>query len=153
VAVDREHVVAQPHARIGEAHAGGCRALGEDGRERPGVDRLDPLLERQEPRRLGQQPAVDPAGHEPVVVVAGQDEQLAVAAEGLAQLREQRARQLRRRALRPVAQLEAVAEDHEAVHRPHRLEQRLAQLRPPQQVGSRGRAEVQVRDHERPHRH
>jgi hypothetical protein len=57
------------------------------------------------------------------------------------------------RALGAVAQLEPVAEDHDPVDVPRRLEQRLAQLRASQQVAARSGAQVQVRDHERSHRH
>ena len=81
------------------------------------------------------------------------DRQLAVPAERPPEVGEQVAGQLGGRPMRPVAQLQAVAEDDEPVHVPHRLEQGLAQLRPPQEVVERVGAEMEVRDHQRPHRH
>ncbi len=149
--MDGEDVVAQPHAGVGELHAGGPGALGERGGERPGVARLDPLLEVEEAGRLGEQAAVDPAGDEPVVVVAAEHQQLAVGPERAAEILEQRAGERERVAVRAVAQLEPVAEDHEPVDAAHGLHQRLAQLGAPQQVSPLGRADVKVRDHQRPH--
>ena len=151
--MDGEHVVAQPHARVREPHPGGRSPLGQRGSERAGVARLDQLLEPEEAGRLGQEPGVDPTGHEPVVVVAGQHEQLAVRAERPPEVAEQRAGQLRRGSLRAVAELEAVTEDDKPVRVPHSLEQRLAQLHPPKEIPAGGRPEVQVRDHQRPHPH
>ncbi len=54
--------------------------------------------------------------------------------------------------MRGLAQLEAVAEDHEAVDVVERLEQRLAQVGAAQQVGALGAAEVQIGDDEGSHR-
>ena len=56
-------------------------------------------------------------------------------------------------AVRRLAQLEAVAEDHEAVHVVERVQQRLLQIAPAQEVGALLAAEVQVRDDEGPHAH
>jgi hypothetical protein len=53
--------------------------------------------------------------------------------------------------VRAVAQLEAVAEDHQPVDPAHGLDQRLAQLGPAQQIGAIAGAEMQVGDHQRPH--
>ena len=149
--MDREHVVAQPHARIGEPRAGRLRGARQRLGERAAVARLDPLLEPQESRALGLEAPVDPARHEPVVVVAGHHHQLAVGAERLAQVGEHGHRQLGDVALGAIAQLDAVAEDHQAVDAAHRLEQRLAQLRPAEQVGALGGADVEVGDDERAH--
>ena len=150
--MDRVHVVAQPDARVDDLHARGRGALGERRGQRAGVARLDPLLEAEEAGRLGQQPAVDPAGHQPVVVVAGGQQQLAVGAERPPDVLEERAGDLDRVAVRPVAQLEPVAEDHEpvdAVAAPRTSA--LADLGPPQHVGLRARADVQVGDDQGPH--
>ena len=84
-------------------------------------------------------------------MVAGHHHQLAVGAERLAQVGEHRHRQLGDVALGAVAQLDAVAEDHQPVDAAHRLEQRLAQLRPAEQVGALGGADVEVGDDERAH--
>jgi hypothetical protein len=86
-----------------------------------------------------------------VVVVAGEQHQLPVGAERPADVGEEGRRDLGHLALRRVAQLDAVAEHHQAIGAPHRLEQRRAQLRPAQQIGAGRAAEVQVGDHERPH--
>ncbi len=149
--MDGEDVVAQPHAGVGELHAGRRGALGERGGERPRVARLDPLLEVEEAGRLGEQAAVDPPGDQPVVVIAAQHQQLAVGPERAAEVLEQRAGEGERVAVRAVAQLEPVAEDHEPVDSAHGLDQWLAQLGAPQQVRPLGRAHVQVGDHQRPH--
>ena len=149
--MDRVHVLAQPDARVDDLHARRRRPLGERRGERAGVARLDPLLEPEEAGRLGQQPAVDPAGHQPVVVVAGRQQQLAAGAERAPHVLEERPGDLDRVAVRAVAQLEPVAEHDQAVDAAHGLDQRLAQLRPPQQVGPRARADVQVGDHQGPH--
>ena len=101
VAVDRVDVVAQPHAGVGEAHARGRGLLGEPRGQRPGVGRRDPLLEAEEAGRLGLQAAVDPAGDEPVVVVAGDDQQLAVGPERAPEVGEHRRGDLGGVALRP----------------------------------------------------
>ena len=71
VAVDRVDVLAQPEARVGDAHARGRGVAGERRGERAGLGRLEVLLEPEEAGRLGLQPPVDPARDEPVVVVAG----------------------------------------------------------------------------------
>ena len=126
---------------------------GERRRERPRLGRLEELLEPEEAGRLGLQAPVDPARHEAVVVVARDDHELAVRAERLAEVAEDGRGQLRDVALGPVAQLDAVAEDHEPVGLAHRLEQRLPQLRPAEEVRMLGRADVQVGDDDRPHRH
>ena len=151
MAVDRVHVVAQPHAGVGDLHARGRGVLGQRDGQRAGGARLDALLEPEEAGRLGHQPAVDPSRHQRVVVVAGQQQQLAARAERASEVAEQRRGELERRALRPVTQLERVAEDHEPVDTAHGLEQRLAQVGSPQQVRARVRADVQVGDHQRPH--
>ena len=57
---------------------------------------------------------------------------------------EERRGDVHRVAVRGLAQLEAVAEDHEAVRVGDRLEQRLAQIGAAQQVGVLGPAEVKV---------
>ena len=72
-------------------------------------------------------------------------------AERAAEVLEQRAGEGERDAVRAVAQLEPVAEDHETVDSAHGLHERLAQLGAPQQVRPLGRAHVQVGDHQRPH--
>ena len=152
MAVDRVDVVAQPDAGVGDLDARGRGLLGEPGGQRAGVGRRDPLLEAEEAGRLGLQAAVDPAGDEPVVVVAADDQQLAVGAERAPEVGEHRRRDLGGVALRRLAQLDPVAEDHEAVVARHLLEQRLAQLRAAEQVGAAGGAEVEVGDDERAHR-
>jgi hypothetical protein len=53
--------------------------------------------------------------------------------------------------VRGLAQLEAVAQDHQPVDVRERREQRRAHLGPAQQVDARGRAEVQVGDDEGAH--
>ncbi|CAA9473401.1 MAG: hypothetical protein AVDCRST_MAG13-637 [uncultured Solirubrobacteraceae bacterium] len=151
VAVDRVDVVAQPQARIGDRHPGGCGVLGERGGQAPGVGGLDALLEAQEPGGLGLQPPVDPARDEAVVVVARHEHELAAGAERLADLGEERRRELRDAALRAVAQLDRVAEDHEPVGLADRRHQRLAQVGAAQQVRAVRGADVQVGDHERAH--
>ena len=54
-------------------------------------------------------------------------------------------------ALRRLPQLDAVAEHDQPVDAPHRLQQRLAQLGPADEVDVLRRAEVQIGDHERAH--
>ena len=66
-------------------------------------------------------------------------------------LREHRGRDLGDVALRAVAQLDAVAQDHQAVGRLDGFDQRRAQLGAAQQVRSARRADVEVGDDERPH--
>ena len=152
VAVDRVDVVAQPDAGVGELDARGRGLLGEPRGERAGVGRLDPLLEAEEAGRLGLQAAVDPARDEPVVVVAARRSELAVGAERAPELGEHRRGDLGGVALRRLAQLERVAEDHEAVvaRRPPRAAARAA---PGGAAGRRrGGAEVEVGDDERAHR-
>ena len=97
VAVDRVDVVAQPHAGIGDLDPRRGGLLGEPRGQRAGVGGRDPLLEAEEAGRLGLQAAVDPARDEPVVVVAGGDQQLAVGAERAARGRRTPARRSRRR--------------------------------------------------------
>ena len=149
--MDRVDVVAQPDAGIGELDARGRGLLGEPRGQRPGLGRRDPLLEAEEAGRLGLQTAVDPARHQPVVVVAGDDQQLAVGPERAPEVGEHGRGDLGGVALRRLAQLERVAEDQQAVVARDLLEQRGAQLRAPQQVGAAAGAEVEVGDHERPH--
>ena len=84
-------------------------------------------------------------------MVALDDRQLAVRADRLAEVAEDGRGQLRDVALGPVAQLDAVAEDHEPVGLAHRLDQRLPQLRPAEEVRMLGRADMQVGDDDRPH--
>ena len=149
--MDRVDVVAQPQAGIGDADARGRGALGEPGGERAGVRGRQHLLEAEEARRLGLQAPVDPARDEPVVVVAADEHELAVRTERPAEVGEHRRGELGGVALGVLAQLEAVAEDDEAVDALERLEQRRAQLRAAQQVRAARGAEVQVGDDERLH--
>ena len=128
MAVDRVDVVAQPRAGVGDPQPGGRGELGEALGERPGRRRLDRLGQPEEARRLGLQPRVDPARDEPVVVVAGEHQQLAVRAERAPRLGEERPGQLRGVAVRRLAQLEPVAEDDEPVGVAQRVDQRRAQL-------------------------
>ena len=144
-------VVAQPHAGIGDGHAGRRGVLGQPRGEEAGVARLDALLEPEEARRLGLQAPVDPARHEPVIVVAGQHEDLPAGSERAAGVGEERGGQRAHVALRRLAQLDRVAEHDEPVDALQRVEQRGAQLRAAQDVGLRRRPEVQVGDHQRPH--
>jgi hypothetical protein len=151
VAVDGVDVVAQPHAGVDHLHPRRRGTLGERCGEHADLARVDPLLELQEARRLRHQPPVDPAGDEAVVVVAAGDQQLAVGAERAPHLLEERAGDRDGVAVRAVAQLEAVAEDHQPVDPAHRLGQRRAHVRPPQQVGLGAGADVQVGDDQGPH--
>ena len=151
VAVQRVDVVAQPDAGVGEPQPRGRGELGEPLRERARLGRVDRLGQAEEAGALGLQPRVDPAGDEPVVVVAGEHQQLAAGAERRAGLGEERRRELGGVAVRRLAQLEPVAEDHEPVDPVERLDQRRAQLGAPQQVLAARRADVQVGDDERPH--
>ena len=148
VAVDGVDVLAQPDARVDDLHARRRRPLGQRRGQRACVARLDPLLEPEEAGGLGQQPAVDPAGHEPVVVVAGRQQHLA---DGAAHVLEERPGHLDRVAVRAVAQLEPVTEDHEPVDVVQRRHQPLPDGGAPQHVGPRARADVQVGDHQGPH--
>jgi hypothetical protein len=86
-----------------------------------------------------------------VVVVARQHQQLAVAPQRGARLGEERRGELRGGAVRRLAQLEPVAEHDQAVDVAQRLDQRRAQLCPPQQVLAVRGADVEVGDDERPH--
>ena len=149
MAVDRVDVVAQPQPGVGDGHAGGRGVLGEADRERAGVLRRHHLLEAEEARRLGLQPPVDPARHEAVVVVAADEHELAVGAEHAAEVLEHRPGERGRVALRVLAQLQAVTEDHQAARALERLEQGRAQLRAAEQVGAAHGAEVEVGDDER----
>ena len=151
VAVDRVDVLAQPDARVDEPHLRGRRVARERRRERARLGRLEVLLEPEEAGRLGLQPPVDPAGDEPVVVVARGDDELALRAERLAEVAEHRLGQRGDVALGPVAQLDPVAEDHEPVRGAHGVQQRGAKLGPAQEVRVLGGAEVQVGDDDGPH--
>ena len=151
MAVERVDVVAQPDAGVGDLHRRGPRRLGQPPRQRAGLVRREALLEAEEAGRLALQARVDPARGEPVVVVAGRHDQLALRPERAADVGEERRRDLDRVAVRGLAQLERVAEDHEPVDLAERLQQRRAQVRAAQQVVALGLAEVQVGDDERPH--
>ena len=117
VAVEGVHVVAQPHARVGDAAArAGAAASASALGERAGVVRLDALLEAEEARRLGLEAPVDPARDEPVVVVAAPSGRARRPAPARAPRSAQHgARPARRCRAGTVAQLERVAEDHEPV--------------------------------------
>ena len=119
VAVDRVDVLADPEPRVGEAH-----------RRRAGV--RGERLERQRPpaRRSARARAAAPLERAPLeprldqvmVVVAGDDDQLAVR-HRLAQRGDHRRRGLEHLGQRAVAQLEHVAEQDEPVDSVERLEQ------------------------------
>ena len=88
----------------------------------------------------------EPAPQQPVVVVSGDDDDLASAPEGRAELAQHRRAGRERVANRPVPQLERVAEEHEAVE----LGEARAERRPlavtAQHIRPAVRAEVKVRD-------
>ena len=86
-----------------------------------------------------------------MVVVAGEHDQRLLRPEHLADRGEERPGALDGVAVRGLAQLQPVAEDHQAVDVAQRVQQRLAQVGAPQQVGAPGLAEVQVGDHEGAH--
>ena len=92
--------------------------------------------------------ALEPGDDELVVVVARHEHDLA-AAHGGPDLAEERLARSQRLADRAVAQLEDVAEEHEAVGAVQRLEQRRAHLGLAQDVGAGAPAEVQVGDDQR----
>ena len=119
--------------------------------QRTGLGRLQVLLEPEEAGRLRFQAPVDPPGHQPVVVVAGDDHELAAGTERLAEVAEHGRGQLRDVPLGPIAQLDAVAEDHEPVRFADGLQQRRPQLGPAEDVRVPCGAEVQVGDDDRPH--
>ena len=149
--MDRVDVVAQPQPGVGDPDRGRRGALREAHGERARLLRRHHLLEAEEARRLGLQAAVDPARHQAVVVVAADEHQLAAGTERAADLLQHWPGERGGVALGVLAQLEAVAEDHEPLRALQRLEQRRAQLRAPQQVGALDRAEVEVGDDERRH--
>ena len=68
-----------------------------------------------------------------------------------AELCERRLGDLHRLGERAVAELEDVAQEHQAVDAFDRVGKGAERLGPRQQVGFRGRAEVEVRDDRRPH--
>ena len=83
-----------------------------------------------------------------MVVVAGNDHDLARGAERVTELDQEVAPGCKRLAQRRVAQLEHVAEQDHAVDAVERREQRRPQLRAAHQVGPLARTEVQIRDDE-----
>jgi hypothetical protein len=84
-----------------------------------------------------------------VIVVAGHQHDLAVAAERGAELLEERPRMREGDPQRALPQLDRVPEQDDAADPVERLQQRLAQLLPAQQVVAGGGAEMEVRDDER----
>jgi hypothetical protein len=85
-----------------------------------------------------------------VVVVAGHEHD-PPAGERTAQRLERRTRHLERLRERALAQLERVAQHHQAVHAGDRLDQRLERLSAARDVGIRQAADVEVRYDGRAH--
>ena len=153
VAVDRVDVVAQPDARVGELHRAGRAGSASVARERARLGRREALLEPEEAGRLGLQARVDPARGEPVVVVARESTSSPSGPSAAPSAAKNGAGELERVAVRRPRAARAPSPRITSRSTPlERLEQRLAQLGPAQQVVALGRAEVQVGDDERPHR-
>jgi hypothetical protein len=89
--------------------------------------------------------AREPRFDKGVIVVARDDHQLPTR-ERAPEVLEERPRGGQRFALRAVAQLEHIAEQHHALDVGDRLQQRRAQLGAAQQIGSGDAAEVQIGD-------
>ena len=147
VAVGRVDVVADPDAGVGDAQAGGAEpAVERRGRAGGGVAALG-----QAERGAGEREVVEQRLGEVVVVVAGDDHDLAVA-EGGAELLEEGAGGVQRGADRDLAQLDRVAEQDDAVGAADLLQQQRADAGVAQQVAAAEQAEVEVGEDRRPHR-
>ncbi len=83
-------------------------------------------------------------------MVARRDEELA-GTQDPAEILEERPRRRHRVAWRSVAQLEHVAEQHQAIDALEGIQQGSAQLGAPQHVRARGAAQMQVGDDQRAH--
>ena len=145
VAVGRPDPVAEPHARI--ADPGLCRRQpGEEPRQRRAGLRID-LGGRMQPRPLGQRPGAD----ERAVVVAGDDDDLAVGAESLADGADDRRGAGHRPARLTGHQLQRVAEQHEPLDAVEGIKQPGARRRRLEDVVAGPVPEVQVGDDECAH--
>ena len=140
MAVSRVGARPKPHAGIGELDADSRHALDELG-ERPPFHR-DALLQLEGPVPL-EAAALQPPVEEVVVVVPGDDGEVAVP-QDIAELVEERAGRLDRRLQGQVAKLDGIAQQDDLVRVGERPPQGLAELAPPQQVDPAARAEMQV---------
>jgi hypothetical protein len=148
VAVGDVDVAADPEAGVGDPQARRPEPLVDQRRGTRG--RAGALLE-PEPLAVGKRELVEQRLGEAVVVVAGDNHDLALA-ERFSQLGEERACRRQRRADREVAQLDRVAEEDDAVGAADLLEQRAPDLGMAQHVLAAGGAEVEVGDDRRAHR-
>jgi hypothetical protein len=146
VAVGRVDVVAQPDAGVGDPQAGGGEG-GGDRRGRAG-GRVGRRVQRQ--RRVFQREAVEQRFGEARVVVAGGDDDLDLA-DRRAELGEEGEGELQRRAERPLAQLDDVPEQDQALGAAQLLEQDRADLGVAEHVAAARDAQVQVGDNRRLH--
>jgi hypothetical protein len=87
-----------------------------------------------------------------VIMVAGDDHDLGAGAQGGPDLTERLGRRGQRLAQRSVAQLQQVAQQHQAIAVGQRPQQRLPGIRGPEDVGGAAGTEVQVRDDQRSQR-
>ncbi len=142
LAVEGVDVVSHPEPRIGEADPARARALAErlEG-EALGIARL---LELQR-RGLREPAALEPGLDQVMVVVAGDDDQLA-AGEGRAELGDHRLGDLEHLRERPIAKLEHVAEQHQAVDAGDRLDQPRPESLAAQEVRAAAEPEMEVGD-------
>ena len=141
VAVGRVDVVAQPDPGVGDAQAG----RGEGGGDRRGRAGGGVRGGVEGEWRAGHRDPVEERLGEARVVVAGDEDDLDVA-DRRADLGERRQRQVERRPERPFAQLDHVAEQHEAVGAAQLLEQDGADPGVADHVAAAGGAEVEVGD-------
>ena len=111
----RVDVVAQPQARVGDASARRRRASRAIARGRGGRRGARRAPRGQQRRRPARSRAVEPRRDERVVVVAGDEHDLAVAPSAAPSASSSGPRRGERLARRAVAQLERVAEQHEPV--------------------------------------
>ena len=153
VAVRRVDVVAQPQAGVGDLAP--CAGPSQVARRLAIHDARSGATRSSSASGAGTLAArapVQPARGDRVVVVAGHEDDLAAGPERAADRPQDRLGDGERVARGPVAQLERVAEQHEAVDAVEALEQPREHRRAREDVERELRAEVQVGDDERSQR-
>ena len=139
VAVHGVDVLAKPQARVPDRELRVRHRLAKLG-GRPQVEAG--LLGEAERPRPAQGTRFEPARDQPIVVVAGNDDDLAGAQTG--ELCQRWLGELHRLGERAVAELEHVAQEHQAVDPLDGVGKRAERLGPAQEVGFGGCAEMEV---------